>query len=349
MGNDLQDRSRNLSYSAEPVFSNQNNQFGGLDIVKFICAYLICLIHFPIFSVASSGFQNQINLFFSQYLCRLAIPFYFTCSGFLLFRKMNIKELNLNRIKTYCFRILRLLGTWTVILFVGGTVQLWYLGALVVAVSLLTMLIKSGMRIRYIVLISVCLYAIGLLGDSYKGFLTMANSSTVEKIISAYDMFFDTTRNGLFMGFIFVLMGAIMSNIKIKINAKISFFGFLISMILLYFEKMLTKELFDSHSSNMYILLVPTAFFLLSFVTNIKVKNIQLCKTLRNIGVLIFYLQFFVSYFVLLALEILNYKFQIDLMPYYTLFIIFFVSLLSIAIEYLSRLKRFHILKYLYY
>ena len=98
----------------------QNYQFNGIDIVKFICAIMICIMHVQPFSSDVSGF-TKLNFWIQNFPCRIAVPFYFTASGFLLFRKTDFNNLNTDRIKNYSFKILRLLGTWTFLLFVGGS------------------------------------------------------------------------------------------------------------------------------------------------------------------------------------------------------------------------------------
>lgn len=66
-------------------------QFNGIDIVKFICAFLVCIIHIPPFKIDLFGFNN-FNFWLQNYLCRIAVPFYFTASGFLLFRKTEFNS-----------------------------------------------------------------------------------------------------------------------------------------------------------------------------------------------------------------------------------------------------------------
>ena len=83
----------------------QDYQFNGIDIVKFICAFLVCVIHIPPFQTDLFGL-NHLNFWLQNYLCRIAVPFYFTASGFLLFRKTEFNNLNQNRIKKYCAKIL---------------------------------------------------------------------------------------------------------------------------------------------------------------------------------------------------------------------------------------------------
>lgn len=126
----------------KPLFINrscseysEDYQYPGIDIAKFSCAYLVCIIHIkPIYvGMDDSRWLTYQNFGLQQYLCRIAVPFYFVSSGYLLFKRIPLDAINADRIKNYCFKILRLLGTWTVLLFVGGKNQLWYLGALVLA------------------------------------------------------------------------------------------------------------------------------------------------------------------------------------------------------------------------
>lgn len=56
----------------------QDHKFNGIDLVKFLCAYLVCIIHvtpikFPIAGIESS----HISFWLQQCLCRVAVPFYF--------------------------------------------------------------------------------------------------------------------------------------------------------------------------------------------------------------------------------------------------------------------------------
>lgn len=148
-----------------------NYCFDGIDLIKFICAFLVCIIHISPLPTESLLYSNYINFGLQQYICRIAVPFYFMASGFFLFRKIDLTNIDTNRIQKYCFKALRLLGTWTLLLVVGRTGHLWYLGALVVAVVLISVLLKYHIKFKYIALLSILLYIIGLLGDSYHGII----------------------------------------------------------------------------------------------------------------------------------------------------------------------------------
>ena len=82
-------------------------QFNGIDIFKFVCAILVCVIHIAPFPTDSSetSFYDFLNFGLQRCLCRIAVPYYFTAAGFLLFRKTNFRHLDGERIKNYCFKI----------------------------------------------------------------------------------------------------------------------------------------------------------------------------------------------------------------------------------------------------
>ena len=56
----------------------------GLDIAKFICAVMIISSHF---AAERGHFPPKIDVMFSIYI--FAVPFFFTCSAFLFFKKLN--------------------------------------------------------------------------------------------------------------------------------------------------------------------------------------------------------------------------------------------------------------------
>ena len=326
----------------------QNYQFNGIDIVKFICAIMICIMHVQPFSSDVSGF-TKLNFWIQNFPCRIAVPFYFTASGFLLFRKTDFNNLNTDRIKNYSFKILRLLGTWTFLLFVGGSGQLWYLGALVLAVIILSVFIKKGIPMRWIVLTSVILFLIGLLGDSYYGFIEPLKSLYISKIlIVGYETVFTTTRNGVFFGLIFVLIGALFAQKRIVINNIVVIFGFVLSLVMLFFEIYILRHYSHPKDYNILISLLPSSFFLFYLASHIKLKNRPIYGSLRVIGMLIFFTHLFVNSFVRLVIEIANNIIGINLTAFQLIITILFTTILAIIIERLSKTNRFHWLKYLF-
>lgn len=326
-------------------------QFNGIDIVKFIYSFLICIIHIQLFDVEYWDIDelDYLNYVFRHYICRVAVPFYFTVSGFLLFRKTEFNNLNHSRIKNYCFKILRLLGTWTFLLFVGGSGQLWYLGALVLAVTILSVLIKKEVPMRWIVLISFVLFLIGLLGDSYYGFIEPLKSYFIPNLfIVGYETVFSTTRNGVFFGLIFVLIGALFAQKRIVINNIFAIGGLIISFVLMFLEVYLLKQYSHPKDYNMVLSLLPVIFFLFYLASHIKLKNRPIYGRLRVMGMLVFYTHLFVNYFVGLAIEIANNTIGINLTAFQFVITILFTTILAVTIKRLSKTNRFHWLKYLF-
>ena len=334
------------SFSVSELQKDYN--FNGIDLIKFVCTYMICAIHISPF-YPNTDLAKDINFYIQNGFCRVAVPFYFVTSGFLLFRKINsLYTSNFEIIKKYCFKILRLLGTWTFILFGGGTDHLWYLGASALAVILVGFAFKTKLKTTYIILIAIILYIIGLLGDSYYTSLSSLKAYPFTKfIIDSYDSIFKTTRNGIFFGFIFILMGSLFAHKKITINNTVAFLGLFISLGLLFMEVYFIKNFSRSKNYNMLISLVPTVFFMFYIAYHMPLKNHPIFKELRNVSVLIYFTHIYVGYFVDFILSFFA-KLGFNFMKWEFIMTILIVTLLSITIEWLSKKDRFYLLKYLY-
>ena len=263
---------------------------------------MIFIIHVAPFRSDISPITDNINFVLLQCLCRVAVPFYFVCSGFFLFRKMPIYDPNVDFIKNYCYKMLRLFATWNLLLFFGPKDQLWYLSGTVVAVVLLSLCFHFRIKFGFICLLSCLLYAIGLLGDSYHGLIPpFAEISIIRALRNNYIRFFETTRNGVFMGFIFVLMGASFSQYKVRLKALPAAIGFLLSLICLLIETYLLEHHRIPIEYNMFISLLPAAYCLFSFAYSVQLKDRPIYKHLRNIGVWFYYLHLAVSRIVYLS------------------------------------------------
>lgn len=99
----------------------KDHSFNGIDVVKLICAFLVVMIHIMAFPKHfPQGWSPDLNFWVKNYFTRVAVPFYFTAAGFLLFRKTELDPFDSKRTRDYCLKILRLLGIWIFLLFVGG-------------------------------------------------------------------------------------------------------------------------------------------------------------------------------------------------------------------------------------
>lgn len=170
----------------------------------------------------------------------LAVPFFFIASGFLLFRKITIPitDDGKYRIQAYLFKIAKLYFCWTllylplsiygfikdgisfpkfIIVFVRNVLlvgenymswPLWYLLALILAISVIYCLLKCRVMPRTILLIGFLMSLVGLGLDYCK------SHDLLHVITDIYFRLFVNTRNGLFVGLLYVAIGMVSSRIS---------------------------------------------------------------------------------------------------------------------------------------
>ena len=332
-----------LSKEQERLVSiKESKNYNGVDLVKFLCAIMVFIIHIPPFLGEVSGLEKYVNFGLQHFVCRLAVPFYFVSSGFFLFQKMPLYELDKERIQAYCFRILRLLGTWYVLLFIGGTAHMWYLGATVIAIILLSLCLQFHIKLGYIYAIACGLYAMGLLGDSYYGIIApLENISFFSLVSRVYRFAFATTRNGVFMGFIFILMGATLSHRKIRLKTRTLLIGFAVSMLLLGVEVFLLKYNNIPSEYNMYVFLLPATFFLFLLAVSAELKDRPVFKRLRNIGMIVYFSHLLVNKVTILAIRAMEKCCSVAIAQYQFVLSLLFTLMFAMFVEWLSRKKRF--------
>lgn len=327
---------------------DERKNYNGIDLMKFLCAILVFIIHIPPFQGGMFEFAKDANFWLQHFACRIAVPFYFASSGFLLFKKAPLYKLDNERIKTYCFKILRLLGTWHILLLTTEKGHLWYLSATAIAIILLSLCLRFRIKLGYIYTIACILYLIGLLGDSYYGIIAPLQNITIFNLIfKGYKFFFSTTRNGVFMGFIFVLMGATFSNQKNMLKTRTALIGFVVSMICLFAEVFLLKRNSIPNDYNMYIFLLPATFFLFSFSVSIELKDRFIYKCLRNMGPIIYFSHLLIYKLTLLAISVIS-NYGIWLARYQFVLTLLFTLLTAILIDWLSRKDKFKWLNLLF-
>lgn len=326
------------NHTAQSPSATAKANLNGIDLVKFICAILVFMIHCVPFKGQISPIADNINTYSMNCLCRVAVPFYFVCSGYFLFRKMPLYELNVDTIKHYCYKILRLTAAWTLLLSpLGATEQLWYLTATVVAVVLLSLLLHFRAKLGIIWLLACLLYAFGLFGDSYHGVIApLTEISIVSMMQSVYIRLFGSTRNGVFMGFIFVLLGATLSQRKLRMKPLTAAIGLCLSLAALLIETIVLEHFRIPIEYNMFISLVPAAYFLFCLAYSAPLKDHSAYRCLRNTGMLFYFIHLFILRVFYLFIRGLNNPFNFGILnPLFvfsfptTLFAAFFLNWLS--------------------
>ena len=216
--------------------------YGMIDVMKFVAAFLVVAIHFPLFE----DVNLYLTYYFTNVVCRLAVPFFFVCSGFFMADRFCDDE----AVKRYVLRLLQMYVIWSILyipqslyqylqqsesiifilkefiykFFVAGFyTQFWYFPAIITAIIFIWLL-KSRFHMGdgTISLILVILYVVGVFGNSYYGFFVNQNSA-ITKIYEAYFSWFETTRNGLFMGAFYVFLGYLIKRLLVKKKSKSRF------------------------------------------------------------------------------------------------------------------------------
>lgn len=94
----------------------KSKSYTAIDIAKYISALLVVYIHtFPLLDISETA-----NMFILQAVCRIAVPFFFTVSAFLFFRRIDVQAgwrdaVNLAQLKHFLRRIGLLYLVWTII------------------------------------------------------------------------------------------------------------------------------------------------------------------------------------------------------------------------------------------
>ncbi len=344
---------------------NASKQCNFVDVMKFALSLLVVSIHIP----PLVSYSYALDFLLRQCLARVAVPFFFVASGYFLFRKTDPNNFNKKITLGYAGRILRLYAIWTIlylpiillkavaapqgvrygmlqairnILFVGSYWQLWYLHALVAATLILTLLLAKKVKLKYILATAAVLYLIGLLGQAYYGLVE--GCSLINRVYGWYRYLFDTTRNGIFFGFPLMVMGMLFAYKPIKLSCRWAVIGLVCSLLLLVAEALFIRYLGWAEGTDMYLSLIPVAFFLFYLAAHIQPKDSKIYGYLRKMSGLIFYLHLLVCWAMEMGLAMFSVRITNSLLMY-TLTVVLTMAV-SHCIIILS--KKVKWLKYLY-
>ena len=160
------------------------------------------------------------------------------------------------------------------------------------------LLLRRGKSVYQILFLASVLYLIGLTGDSYYGIVQPLRTFKIfDLIIKSYEVLFGNTRNGVFMGLLFVSIGALFAYKPIALSKRFAIGGLVFFELLLFFEVYLLKREELPRDYNMYFFLPAAVFFLFYIATHWQLRPRAVYRRLRVIGMLIFYSHLFVTSF----------------------------------------------------
>ena len=282
-----------------------------LDIAKFVMAMLILTQHISNEWANSTGL---VHAFFG--LGNFAVPFFFACSGFLFFAKLNTldNEEQKDYYKKWSIRIGKMYLVWTLIYFCfvftgwvnsGLTWEqplhylhralvfstyatIWFLPALWVGVSICYWMKRHCSGVVTCMVMAVLL----LIGNTFGSYGTLVCERLGGAISSMYDWYMDmfiTWRNGAFNGAPFVAIGMLMvyrPELKLKQWMNVAMTGFFCGLFIME-AFMIVRYHFGSATDQGFMML-PAIYFMMATLVGWNVKPRPIWQHCRNLSMLIF-------------------------------------------------------------
>lgn len=269
----IESRGREVENGGSKMESGKAARIGSWDAFKWLAAFLVVAIHTsPLESIWPYG-----DFLLTRIAARLAVPFFFMLTGYFTVQvKKTEKKLFLLYLGVTCLylpvQIYKYMGgeTFTAgrilkdIFFDGTFYHLWYLPACMLGLALMTLLLKCGKENA--VAISILLYVIGLLGDSYFGLVRL--SPILSKVYDGMFTCFSYTRNGIFMAPLFLILGRLFreQEKKGKQNKEKELILFLCSFVLMIQEALLLHNTDWQKHDSMYLFLPLCSYHLFAFL-----------------------------------------------------------------------------------
>ncbi|MBO5237924.1 MAG: serine racemase VanT catalytic subunit [Lachnospiraceae bacterium] len=269
---------------------DKNKCYGGLNWFRMIGAILVITIH----TSPLLCFGELPDFILTRILARVAVPFFFMVTGFFVLqdlqwngdgRKKWHRQLGKLGIlygvsfllyvpimiySGYFGEDFTIIGFLKDILINGTFYHLWYLPAAITGVFLVGILLRYGKE-RVAVILSILLYFIGLLGDSYYGL-----TEKIDWLKKCYDGIFmisEYTRNGLFFAPVFLILGYALGKEMERgrqMSKRLAVIGCLCSISLMLGEGLILHTHDWQRHDSMYLTLPIVMVFLFSWVLHWK-------------------------------------------------------------------------------
>ena len=252
----------------------QNTNYKLLDLIKFICAFIVIGIHTRPFQAVSDVADKLLYYDISNY----AVPFFYACTGYFLIVKQQNKSVH-EKICLRVKKVLRLYVAWSIIylpltfcgwiiegnrepvyllrcfrnfVFVGENFYswaLWYLNGLIFALIFIDLLLRK-FTIKQIVRFGSAMYVFGIILIIFEGHLDKL-PMIVSAAVKLYFTIFVTTRNGLFQSLVFVSIGMLVAENESLGKLHISTRS-IISAAFMYLTKIVTSLIGGGSTSRRY-------------------------------------------------------------------------------------------------
>lgn len=291
-------------------------EYRAVDFAKFAASLLVVAIHIPPLEDCNAGVSHELQ----QVVCRMAVPFFFLCTGYFLGEKIRDKK----RIKEYLFHIIKMYLFWTIcyfypmlerfwreehtvgenvtellrrFFFIGSYIQLWYLLATVVAVAVLYLFVSVfRQKEKTLAILAILFYLVGVMENSYRHVFEAI--PVIAEGIKEYQEWFLTTRNGIFFGFPFVTAGFLLAENRGKIRQHPYGLWTILFLAAMFAEEALLRNYFGDGSHDMYLFTPAAVICLFLFAAWIPLPDntAATAKMLRRLSTYLFLLHMLVNF-----------------------------------------------------
>lgn len=278
-------------------------EYHAVDVAKYISAILVIVIHTSPFL----PYANEVNYFFMNMVARGAVPFFLLTSGYFIAMNRSTRK---GYVKAYVHSLVKLYLLWSIIyipfglewiqqnldlpyilyplalvfglLYLGTYYHLWYIPALIFAI-VITYWLKKYMKTRTIVGIAFLLFCFSMI-ETYYEYL---GNGWLKDIFDGYLAIFFTTRNGLLFAWVFLSLGIYAWEQPWFTKKQYHVKGFIISIIILIIEGVLTYEKSLDHNS--MIALLPLTLYLFLILQDVSLNLNLPYGTLRSYSSLYYF------------------------------------------------------------
>ena len=232
-----------------------------------------------------SEFNAEAGFIVTEFIPRIAVPFFFCISGYYNIRKIIYNRLNLRKtlfgfVKPYIiwsiiystFRIandivdgnfnIKVLMDYVFRFFTIGTETfMWFFPSIIFATVFVYLLFEFKMQ-KCLLPLALFLFLIGCLGCSY---YQIGNCIPIISELIQWDHFVDV-RRAFMMGIPYYALGYLIILTENKISLKAVKIGLVISFVIEIFEMILVKSLGICGSVTMSLAILPVLYFLVLYL-----------------------------------------------------------------------------------
>ena len=275
--------------------------------MKFVMAFFVMVVHFSPFKTI-----HPVLHFISIHgFTRIAVPFFFLSSGFLLSEHGHIPKPHLTKtlfklLKLYLFWtliyspliLLQLINTpttqhWLITLsrnvfFEGSFIHLWYFVASIIGLIIVTTLQKM-LNTRNVFISLGFLFILGVLGDSYYGLSMTIPYLNIFK--TTLFQFINTTRNGVFFAPLFIYTGMFIKQTQPDIKKQTLLISLICFLTLSMIEIFFLRSQGWAKDYNLTFFIYPLS--IITFLISLQIKVSFNTDLYRSMATTLFYIHIY--------------------------------------------------------